>query len=202
TAEHLAVLEDYLKQGGRLLVTGDTGTFNGPHGLLLPRTEDLITPLTKRFPGQINVIKAKHGLDYHEDPSRSEQLREVLAQASHHQPALTAANAPDHIGIYANQGKTGLGEYTVDLVNYHHDLAADQLTTVSATDFTITLRMPELKSTDQLSVESIRYDESAPSNTLRQPLDIDSVSVNEGKLTLRIPPFTHYQILRFSTPKR
>ena len=50
TADHFAVLEDYLKQGGKLLITGETGTFNGPNTLLMPRTEDIITPLSQAFP--------------------------------------------------------------------------------------------------------------------------------------------------------
>ena len=58
---------------------------------------------------------------------------------------LTATNAPEHIGIYANESKTHPGELTIDLVNYHHDLATDHLTPVSRTDFTLTLQVPELK---------------------------------------------------------
>jgi hypothetical protein len=114
---------------------------------------------------------------------------------------LTAANAPEHIGIYANQSQTNPGELTLDLVNYHHDLAIDHLTPVTRTDFTVTLQVPNLKSTDKLTIESIRYDETAPNNTLRQALDADHVSISEGSVTVRIPPFTHYQVLRMSTSK-
>jgi hypothetical protein len=201
TADHLAMLEDYLKQGGKLLSTGETGTFNGPNALLIPRAEDLITPLAKRFPDQVTIVKTKPGLAYHENPSKSAQLREVLSRSSDHRPVLTATNAPEHIGIYANESKTHPGELTIDLVNYHHDLATDHLTPVSGTEFTLTLQVPELKSADKLTVESIRYDETAQSNTLRQRLDADHVSVSGSSLTLRVPPFTHYQVLRLSTVK-
>jgi hypothetical protein len=112
---------------------------------------------------------------------------------------LTAANAPEHVGIYANQSRTNPGEFTVDLVNYHHDLAADHLTPVTRTDFTLTLQVPHLKSGHSLVLESIRYDETAPGNTLWRPLDIAHATVSEGTLTLRIPPFTYYQILRLRT---
>ena len=114
---------------------------------------------------------------------------------------LTASHAPEHIGIYANRGKTNLGERTIDLVNYHHDLASDQLNPVNRADFTLTLQVPELKSTEQLTVESIRYDEAAPNNALKQRLDPDRVSFSQGTLTVRVPPFTHYQVLRISTAK-
>jgi hypothetical protein len=199
TADHLTVLEAYLKQGGKLLITGETGTFTGPKALLLPRTEDIITPLAKHFPGQITLIKTKPGLAYHEDAKNSAPLHGALARSSDHHPALTANNAPEHIGIYANQSLTNPCEFTIDLVNYHHDLATDHLTPVARTDFTVTLQVPKLKSTDKLTLESIRYDETAPNNTLRQPLDADHISISKGSLTLRLPPFAHYQVLRIST---
>ena len=199
TADHLTVLEAYLKQGGKLLITGETGTFTGPKALLLPRTDDIITPLAKRFPGQITIVKTKPGLAYHEDANNSVPIHEALARSSDHHPVLTATNAPEHIGIYANQSPTSSGELTIDLVNYHHDIATDQLTPVIRTDFTVTLQVPHLKSTDKLTIESIRYDETAPSNALRQALDADHISISKGSVTLQIPPFTHYQVLRIST---
>ena len=202
TVEHLAVLKAYLKQGGKLLITGETGTFTGPRALLLPRAEDIISPLAQQFPVQVTIIKTKPGLAYHEGADDSGALHEVLAQASRHRPVLTATNAPEHIGIYANQDRTNPGEFTIDLVNYHYDLAANQITPVTRNDLAVTLQMPELKGTDKLTIESIRYDETAPSNTLRQPLGPEDISIGEGTLTLRIPPFTHYQVLRISTDKR
>ena len=201
TADHLAVLEGYLKQGGKLLITGETGTFTGPNSLLIPHTEDIIAPIAQRFPDQITIVKTKPGLAYHEDPSKSSQFREVVSRASDHRPVLTVTNAPEHIGIYFNQSKTSPGELTIDLVNYHHDLATDHLTPITRSDFTVTLQVPDLKNSDQLTVESIRYDETAQSNIVQQRLDMDQVSVSEGTLTLRIPPFTYYQILRISTAK-
>jgi len=198
TNEHLSVLEDYLKQGGKLLITGETATFNGPDRLLIPLAEDLITLLSQRFPGQINVIKDKPGLEFHEDHSKSARVREVLASASHHDAVLTAANAPEHVSIYANTSKATPHELTVDLVNHHHDLATDHLTPITRTDFTVTLRLPKQYSAMLLNVESISYDEAAPSHTLRQRLAPDHISVSEGSVTVRIPPFTHYQVLQFS----
>ena len=201
TADHLPVLEAYLKQGGRLLITGETGTFTGPKALLLPRDKDIITPLAERFPGQVTLIKTKPGLAYHEDAKSSAPLHEALARSSDHRPVLTATHAPEHVGIYANRSQTSPGEFTIDLVNYHHDLPTDQITPVTRTDFTVTLQVPKLKSADQLTIESVRYDENAPNNTLRQPLGTDHISISEGLITVRIPPFTHYQVLRISTAK-
>jgi hypothetical protein len=147
------------------------------------------------------VIKEKPGLEFHEAPSKSARLREVLASASHHETVLTTANAPEHLGIYANTSKASPRELTVDLVNYHHDLATDHITAVSRDDFTITLRIPDIKTSAGLCVETISYDETAQNNTLRQRLSPDQFSTVEGLVTVRIPPFTHYQIIRFSVAK-
>jgi hypothetical protein len=200
TADQLAFLEGYLSQGGKLLITGETGTFDGPKALLAQRTQDILTPLTSRFPGQITVVKDKPGLEYHEDPSKPDRLREVLANATQYPPVLTLANAPEHLGVYANLSKSNPCERTIDLVNYHHDLATDQITPVNRNDCTVTLQMPGLKETDQLTVDSIQYDETAHNNTLQQRLNTGQISVTNGSLTLRIPPFTHYQTLRIRTP--
>lgn len=201
TAEHVSTLEAYLKQGGKLLITGETGAFTGPETLLLPRSEEVITPLARRFPGQVTLMRTKPGLAYHENADASAALSEALAQASRHHPVLTAANAPEHVGIFANQSRTAPDELTVDLVNYHHDLATDKLTPVTRADFAVTLQVPRLKAADRLDIESIRYDEAAPGKTSRQALDAGHVSIREGAVTLRIPPFGHYQLLRIRRGK-
>ena len=196
TDDHLSTLEAYLKQGGKLLITGETGTFNGPEGLLLPRPVDLITPLAQRFPGLVTITKAKPGLSFHENASDLSMAQDALAGSSQHRPVLTAAHAPESIGIYANQSRVITDEITLDLVNYQHDLLTDVLTPVDRADFTVTLQLPKIKNTDKFSVQSMSYDETAKDNTMKQPLKADQISVEEGTLTINIPPFTHYQVLR------
>ncbi len=201
TAEQIGVLEQYLKQGGKLLITGETGTFSGPNGLLMPRTDDPVASLAEHFPSHVTLVKAKPGLAYHEDAAASKQLQEALSKASDHRPVILAANAPEHIGIYANQSRTTPGEFTIDFVNYNHDLSTDRLTPVNRADFTVTVQVPEITNSEHFIVESIQYDESANSNTLRQPLDAAEISVREDGLTLRVPSFSHYQVLRISAVK-
>jgi hypothetical protein len=169
--------------------------------LLTPHTEDFITPLLNRFPDQIIVIKDKPGLEYHADASKAERLREVMTLASHHNAVLTATSAPENLGIYANEGTANPAELTVDLVNYNYDLTTDRIIPVTHNDFTITLTVPQIKSANRLSVESITYDESAQGNTLRQRLDAGHFSKGDGSVTVRVPPFNHYQVLRLSITK-
>ena len=202
TDDQIAVLEAYLRQGGKLLVTGDTGAFDGPAALLMPRRDDPVASLARRFPGRVTVVTTKPGLAYHENPDLSAPLRDHLAAAGDHRPVLTATNAPEHVGIYANRSRTAPGDVSIDLVNYHHDLASDHLTPVSRTDFTVSLRVPDMRGDAIPAVESIRYDEASPDNTLRQPLSPAAISLGDGMLTLRVPPFTHYQILRITTAPR
>ena len=197
TADQLAAMNDYLRQGGRLLVTGETGAFTGPEALLMPRDRDLIAALAQRFPDQVLITKGKPGLDHHFDPANHDSLQALLATASAHAPVIATKNAPAHLGIYASDSRTSPGELTVDFVNYHHNLATDQIIPVTAADFTITLRLPPTYRGDRFDVESIRYDETAPHNTRREPLAPDFHTSDNGLLTVRVPRFTYYQILHF-----
>ena len=198
TADQLAVLEAYLKQGGRLLDTGETGTFNGPEKLLMPRPESLVLDLQRRYPGQVIVTERKPGLEYHLTRGNAPELHAFLQKSGPATPVLTAIGAPDDLGIYASVSRATPGEFTVDLVNYHYDLASDQLTPVTAAGFQVQIQGPRLASATAFQVEAIRYDETAPHNFIRQPLASTAVSYDAGKLTVQVPPFTHYEILRIS----
>ena len=197
-ADQFVALEAYLKQGGRLLITGETGTFTGPKMLLMPRARSLAAGLKRRYPGRVTITEAKPGVGYHLGPAKSAPIRDLLRQAGEHPPVLTVANAPEHVSVYLSESKAHPGELTVDLVNHAHDLASDRITPVTAADFTITLRLPTSFASGELSIESVRYDEAAPHNTRRQPLDANAVTRAVGHVTLRVPAFTHYQILRLS----
>ncbi|MBT3296688.1 MAG: hypothetical protein HN383_15575 [Verrucomicrobia bacterium] len=198
TADQFAALETYLKQGGRLLVTGETGTFFGPEVLLMPRARNLAAGLKRRYPDRVTITEAKPGLAYHLAPANSAPVRDLLRQAGEHPPVLTVANAPEHVAVYLSQSKARPGVLTLDLVNHAYDLADDRITPVTATDFTVALRLPASFSSGELSAEAIRYDETAPHNTRRQALPGSVVARAAGRVTLRVPPFTHYQILRLS----
>lgn len=194
TSDHLDLLERFLKEGGKLLITGETGTFTGPPSLLMPRSEDIFTPLALRFPGQITRTNSKPGLDYHLDSNNASALQALLKTTSTHQPVITVTKAPEHIGIYASESRITPGEFTIDLVNYHHDLESDQLTPVISNEFQVQIQTPTLTSAPQ--IEAIRYDEAAPNNITRHPLAAEAINFENGRLALRIPPFTHYQLLR------
>lgn len=198
TADHLVALEAYLAQGGRLLITGETGAFTGPQALLLPRTQDLVAGLVQRFPSQVTVTRSKPGLDYHLDRRADAAPRSLLRQAGAHPPVLEAEWAPEAIGLCLSESRATPGELTIDLVNYNHDLDTDRLTPVAAADFIVQLRTPKLAAAPQ--VEAIRYDETAPRNTRREPLPPSAIAFRNGTLSLRVPPFGHYQIFRLSAP--
>ena len=78
----------------------------------------------------------------------------TLQRASEHRPVLTTTNAPEHIGIYANESKSHPGELTIDLVNYHYDLAVDQITPVTQPRLHRHAAGARSSGTDKLSVES------------------------------------------------
>jgi hypothetical protein len=198
TADHFAVLEAYLNRGGKLLVTGETGTFAGPKMLLMPRPKSAIAGLAERFPDQVTVTKDKPGLTHHLQRANATAMRELLQTSGAFEPVLAATGAPDHIGIYLNASRTRPGEITLDLVNYQYDLGKDQITPVTAPEFRVELRLKQFAPAARLFVEAVRYDESAPNHVARQTLSRADITVESGKLILRVPNFDHYQLIRIA----
>lgn len=196
TADQFAALEAYLTQGGKLLITGESGTFTGPQMLLQPRPQSLAVALAKQFPQQVVLTTGNPGLQQHLDPTKAAAATNWRKKAFSSKPVLTVTGAPEHVTIQLNESRTRRGEFTLDLVNHHHDLPSDSLTPVTANDFQVHLRLPGLKDTPE--VEVIRYDETAPHNTRREPLPPAAITFSAGSLTLRVPPFTHYEIVRIA----
>ncbi len=196
TADQRSVLKGYLAQGGRLLVTGETGTFGGPRDRLLPQAQSVVDALAVEFPDQVVVVEGKPGVAFHLDPSKAEPLRTLRQRASMHRPVLTAASAPEQVALYLSRHRDRPGEITVDLVNHDYDLDSDKLTPVTAGDFTITLDLPDV----DWRIESLSYDPSAPNRLARAPLAPEALSRSDEGLEIQVPPYTHYRILRLTPP--
>lgn len=198
TADQFTALEAYLEQGGKLLITGETGTFDGPEMLLQPRSQSIAALLADRYPNQVIRTDEKPGLKHHLNAAQSIPATNWRQKAFRLKPVLTVTQAPEHVTVQLNESKSRAGEFTLDLVNHHHDLATDVLTPVTAEDFAVHLRLPVLKTAPQ--VETIRYDETAPHHTRREPLPAANLTFADGNLILLIPPFNHYQILCITGP--
>ena len=199
TADQLALLEQYLELGGKLLITGESGTFGGPKVLLMPRSHNLLEKLADRFPNQVTMTIDKPGLEFHLTRSNAGDLRQLLEKRGPAERVLTVTDAPDHIGIHLNSSRKRPGEITIDFVNYHYDLATDQLTPVTTPDFLVTLSAKQFPSTTELRAEAIRYDETAPNHVTQSQLATDAIQHEAETLTLRVPSFTHYQIIQLSS---
>lgn len=196
TAAQLAALEAYVQQGGRLLVTGETGTFGGPQQLLMPHGQPVVADLARKFSGRVHFTADKPGVEFHLSRNNSAALHDLIGKSGGFTPVLSARSAPEHLGVYLSTSRLRPGEVTLDLVNYNHDLATDRLTPVAAPDFQIELAARLFQPAGALRVEAIRYDESAPHNAARQMLPQELVTRARARLLLRVPPFGHYQVLR------
>ncbi len=84
----------------------------------------------------------------------------------------------------------------MDLVNVNYDLATDTLIPVSNASFEIQLNLQQFADGDLPQVEAVRYDETAPNNTVLEALGTGAVRRTNGRLVITVPPFTHYQVLR------
>jgi hypothetical protein len=199
TADQLDVLQQYLQLGGRLLITGESGTFGGPQTLLVPRSHNVLEKLARRFPNQITMTTDKPGLKFHLTRSNAAELRKLLERHGPAERVLSVTGAPKHVGIYLNRSRERPSEITIDFVNYNYDLTADRLTPVTTPDFHVTLRATQFTSPADLRAEVIRYDEAAPNHVTRAPLASDAIQYEAGTVTLCMPSFTHYQIIQLST---
>ena len=180
TADQLGVLQQYLKRGGRLLITGESGTFGGPKMLLMPRAHNVLEGLARRFPGQVSMTTGKPGLEFHRTRSNAAELRQYLDKCSLSDRILNVAGAPDHIGVYLNRSLARDGEVSIDLVNYNYDLSLDRLAPVTASDFYVVFRTAHFASAKGVRGEAIRYDESAPNEVARSQLSADAVQHRQG----------------------
>lgn len=198
TDDQIAVLEQYLRRGGRLVITGESGTFRGPQDFLMPRPDEALGRLAERHPESVRLITRKPGLDYHMTRGNDAELGALIREGGLTQPVLTTTGAPEHVGIYLNESRAMPGELTLDLVNYHYDLACDAMTSVASADFRVRIPARHFAVADNWVAESIRYDEGQPHNVARQPLGRGDVRLDAGTLTIHVPAFEHYQIIRIA----
>lgn len=196
--DHLAVLERYLQRGGKLLVTGESGAFQGPENFLMPHPNNALEGLAKKYPEGVRRITLKPGLDHHMTHGNDVELCELIRGTGLTQPVLTATGAPEHVGIYLNESRTAPGEVTLDLVNYNYDLSHDTMAPVPSADFRVQVCAKHVASMGGMVAESIRYDECQPHNVARQALGKEAVTLDAGTLTIHVPAFEHYQIIRIA----
>ncbi len=180
TDAQAAVLDQYLKAGGRVVATGETGTFFGPDGYLVHRPASLLD----RFAGRPGLLRTteKPGKAYFESGWKDAAGLRRLMEACGLTPSLST-NAPEEVGVNASiLERDGASLLTIDLNNYAYDLATDAVTPTKPC--TVSVGLP--KALLGGSLEVVCADPEKQGGGVWQALPAGAWQVEAGGRTLRI----------------
>ncbi len=161
-------LRRYLAGGGRLVVTGQTGTRYGPERHLFARERPVVIEGAR-------VVTNKPGVAYwrnERDPAAAQHMADLLKWPGF-EPRLTT-DAPSTVGVNLNLCEDS--SLTLDLNNYDLDVETDTLRPAPA--ITTTIRLPQ-----PWKAAEATY--ACPEEPER-PLPVDCEG---GILRVRTPPF-------------
>ena len=180
----IELLERYVIRGGRLLVTGETATYDGIDGLLLPRTTHALAKLERERRAQF--VSTRPGLDYHKngrDPESAEVLHDLIA-ATELTPRLRSS-APDTVGLSLNLDAND--HLALDIVNYDVDPTVNRITPTP--EVTVTIALPEWRGATDLRVTWITTEVGKVAGEFPGTLRWDAAR-SEAVLTL--PPIRYF----------
>lgn len=190
--KQLDVLERYVREGGRLVATGRSGSRWGPERFLALRPAGV---LASRLAGpHTRVVASMPGRSFwsHEDePSASAEMGRLLAFDGFASRLTT--NAPASVGVTLTQAAGGKPLWMLDLTNYDLDVAADHLTAAPACQVSVRLGA-EVR---RLRVEYL--DPDGPQANRLQALPAEQSKQCGDAWQLSLPGFHHGRLVYLST---
>ena len=194
TPAQVKTLAKYAETGGRLLVTGESGRFQGPEGRLMPHTSDVLSLL--RGNPAVKIVKTKPGCAY-----RDKEKPEPLANLLDFERVSTSlsTDAPATVAVSLNQSSTDPDVLTVDIVNYDLDIAANAVTPTRP--ISITIHHPSLKQGTQPAMRWITADKGDEARWQKFPIDVSHFDPVSGTLKITVPSLTYYAIISMRGPQ-
>ena len=184
------VLGEYVKTGGRLVITGETGKFRGPDGYLMPHAEDVLRPL--RNMAGVKVVKDKPGCNYRDQEQR--EAIDALLDFDDVRPVLTT-DAPATIAVSLSESAKEEGAMTLDIVNYDLKLAANTVTPTKP--ISIRIQHPALKKGGKPQLQWIRAGDGVDARWESLPAEMVQVEKGNGTLEIAVPSLKYYAIVKF-----
>jgi hypothetical protein len=187
--DNFKVIEEYLRNGGRVLATGKTGERFGPEGFLMKRPTDPLKPLEK-YAG-FQRVAGQPAASYWLSRQNAPRLHELLSGLV---PVLKT-DAESSVGVTLSRSLHGEPlSLSLDVNNNNYDVKSNRFTPTRPFEvkfkipadfsppFAVTVAEPE-KQTRELAGDSIRFDPDS------------------RELTLKIEPFECYQFLQIKPEK-
>ena len=184
TDANFQALEKYLKSGGRVLATGNTGLRFGPDGHLMKRPEN---PL-KRLECYANFqrVAAQPAAPYWLWKKNGEKLGLLLTELD----PVVETDAEIHVGVNLSRSLPGEPKsLSLDLNNNNFDPATDTFTPTKP--FNVSIRLPaDFKPPFELTVSELGKE----TRKLKATLKGDRLSIN-------FEPFEIYQLIQIVEKK-
>ncbi len=197
----LPVLTNWVRDGGRLVVTGPSGRRAGTQGMFRRRERSLLETLVgqdmsqtgdqvrTQQEGQGTVVwtPAPIGIEYYiQHEERSDRLDELVTLIGP-SDVLDGAQLPSTVGVCCWQSADGRTLFA-DLVNYNFDPAADRVAT--AEGLVLRLRLPP--GTTNLHVTTLSPDEEVSA----------TAKLDGGWAVLQLPRLKYFASVKLITQQR
>jgi hypothetical protein len=185
----MAALEKWVRDGGRLIVTGDAGSRMGPTGLFARRAVPLMARLTGAGPsgeapmerrvgrGTVIWTAAPLGMDYYLQADKRPALLDGMRTLIGPSGLADGRGMPTTVGLAVWKSADGTALFA-DLWNYDIDLEADRVRPAEG----ISVRMKTPAGWKRVTATTLTSDGDATA----------TAEANGGWVTVKVPKVTHF----------
>lgn len=189
------VLEQWVRAGGRLIVTGPSGVRYGPEGFFRRRSTSVLAHLVgsdlrgtgivarQVGMGSIQWVSSPVGMDYYLRSADRQKMNASMARMVGHSGIIDTSGLPSTVSVSTWRSLDGSRVFA-DLVNYNVDPDADRMT--PACQLAFRLRLPMGWHSATISAVS---PDGVPS---------PSISLENGWAVIRMPELIHFASVRLS----
>ena len=184
TDANFQALEKYLKSGGRVLATGNTGLRFGPDGHLMKRPENPLKRLESYTSFQ--RVTAQSAAPYWLWKKNGEKLARLLTELD----PVVETDAEIHVGVNLSRSLPGeLKSLSLDLNNNNFDPETDTFTATKP--FNVSIRLPaDFRPPFEVSVSELGKD-TRPMKFTRKG----------DRLSITLEPFEIYRLIQIVAKK-
>ena len=192
TDQQVDALQRYVERGGRIVVTGHSGTRYGPDQFLTSRRTNALAQLAHH--PRVHWTSGEPGAEYFtgkDQTAAGKSMADLLVFDGFEQILTTDAPKMAEVSLWRPTKTPG---FILDLVNNNIDVESDRITAAPACK--VTLKPGSKSRAFKVSrVQLITADADGISEIADLPADAWQFSAKTGELVLRVPSFTYYAMV-------